>query len=378
MWTAGAGLDCKSIVVTTLACTLVVGEMGEINLHVLADDLTGALDSTAPFARSDRSLAVVWHQEYAGRSATAIDSASREASEAESARRHRDLAAWLFSASLPFKKIDSLLRGHVVADVAALATAAPDCRLVIAPAFPHQGRVTREGRQWRHGEAEPVGPDLSAELLRRGLSPDRGTAVRDAATDDDLDALVRCEAARPGPILWVGSGGLAAALARNALSRTVSARPRLEGPVLALIGSDHPITREQVSRAGEAHVVLAEDGAGHEMVATRLRRGCPCVATVAVRGERQEAGARIARAFSRLLANCARPGLLFVSGGETLRGVADALGATGLRVEGALEPGLPVSRLVGGCCDGLAVISKSGAFGAPDVLGAIFDRVREG
>ena len=347
--------------------------MAKISIHILADDLTGALDSAAPFARPDQPVMVVWHQEGRRPIATAIDTASREECEAVSARRHRELAAWLFSAAVPFKKIDSLLRGHVGADIAALAAAAPVSRLVIAPAFPHQRRVTRDGRQWRHGEPEPVGPDLSTDLVRRGVSPDRGTALRDAASDGDLDALVESEAARPGPILWVGSGGLAAALARRARPGPGPDRPRLEEPVLALIGSDHPATHEQIVRAGATHVVLGDDGAGRAMVIARLGRGLPCVATAAVQGDRREAGTRIARAFSRLLADCPRPGLLFVSGGETLRGVADALGARGLNVEGALEPGLPISRLVGGRWEGLAVVSKSGGFGTPDSLRAIIE-----
>jgi uncharacterized protein YgbK (DUF1537 family) len=57
-----------------------------------------------------------------------------------------------------------------------------------------------------------------------------------------------------------------------------------------------------------------------------------------------------------------------VAGGETLRGLCTAIGTEHLMVESEIEPGLPVSRMVGGLWDGLTVASKSGAFGAPDLL----------
>ena len=79
-----------------------------------------------------------------------------------------------------------------------------------------------------------------------------------------------------------------------------------------------------------------------------------------VDGDRAEAAAAIARAFARLLDGCPRPGCLFVTGGETLRAVASALGAGSLAVEGALEPGLPFSRLVGGRFDRTLVVSQVG------------------
>ena len=109
-------------------------------------------------------------------------------------------------------------------------------------------------------------------------------------------------------------------------------------------------------------------------MASRLARGEPCVATVAFDGDRAKAAEAIAEAFARLLDGCPRPGCLFVTGGETLRAVATALGAGSLAVEGALEPGLPFSRLVGGRFDGTLVVSKSGAFGGPDLLVALAEQ----
>jgi uncharacterized protein YgbK (DUF1537 family) len=63
-----------------------------------------------------------------------------------------------------------------------------------------------------------------------------------------------------------------------------------------------------------------------------------------------------------------KPGSLFVTGGETLHGLLQALGATSLLATGELMPGVPLSRIVQGRWHDLAVVSKSGGFGAPDLL----------
>ncbi len=62
-----------------------------------------------------------------------------------------------------------------------------------------------------------------------------------------------------------------------------------------------------------------------------------------------------------------RPGTLLVAGGETLKALCLALSVARLDVTGQITPGLPRSTLRGGRWDGLAVVSKSGAFGTEGV-----------
>ena len=68
-----------------------------------------------------------------------------------------------------------------------------------------------------------------------------------------------------------------------------------------------------------------------------------------------------------LTQSLARPGTLIAAGGETLRRLCIALGATTIEVQGQIEPGLPRSVMRGGLWDGVDVISKSGAFGGPNL-----------
>ena len=61
------------------------------------------------------------------------------------------------------------------------------------------------------------------------------------------------------------------------------------------------------------------------------------------------------------------PRTLLVAGGETLKAQMIAIEARALQVVGRLEPGLPKSVIQGGPWSGVDVISKSGAFGPPDL-----------
>ncbi len=70
----------------------------------------------------------------------------------------------------------------------------------------------------------------------------------------------------------------------------------------------------------------------------------------------------------------AAAGTLLVSGGETLRALLPALGATGLDVLGELQPGIALSRLTEGRWRGTHVISKSGAFGEPGLFADLATR----
>ena len=122
--------------------------------------------------------------------------------------------------------------------------------------------------------------------------------------------------------------------------------PALPRPVLALIGSDHAVSRAQV-----ASVPVGLRGA---MVVCALPDGI----------ERDEARRRIGERFAAVLREQAeRPGTLFVTGGETLRDLCVTLGASHLEVDGEIEPGVPTSVLRGGAWDGQRIVSKSGAFG---------------
>jgi D-threonate/D-erythronate kinase len=351
-------------------------------LRLLADDLTGALDSAAAFASPAEPVAVCWRGEVPLSGAIALDSRSREASAEEARAAVAKVARplWAAGGCLAFKKVDSLLRGQEVAELSSILGLLKPTSCLIAPAFPAQRRLTRAGRQGvLSGKGwQPVAVDLAAEfaraghdvtLVRAGAPVPPRISLWDVESDVDLDAIVAAAAGLEG-MLWVGSGGLAAALARAmGVSRAVEANA-LARPVLGLIGSEHAVIREQLARLGAQHSVVAMSGAEDAAIAERLANEGVAFASVDIPTgtSRRDAATMIEARFAGLLAMLNRPGTLVAAGGETLRGICDALEADRLDVIGEISPGVPRSILRGGRWDGLAVVSKSGGFGGPDLL----------
>lgn len=148
--------------------------------------------------------------------------------------------------TLVLKKIDSLLRGNVAAEIAALGEGGAG--VVLAPALPIAGRVVRSGvvhlggvalhesDAWRAETLPPPAsvahalgglpsalvPLTTVRASRRTLLTALRTAaaagrvaICDAETDADLDAVVEAALAEGPRMRLVGSGGLALALGRH-------------------------------------------------------------------------------------------------------------------------------------------------------------------
>jgi uncharacterized protein YgbK (DUF1537 family) len=305
-------------------------------LRLLADDLTGALDTAARFVPVAGTIPTIWSAGAIPPGTIAMDSGTREWPAPLAATRVASLVPALLGADIAFKKVDSLLRGAAVAELAACLPHFDHC--VFAPAFPFQGRITRDGRQWaREGAGwRPVGSDADAWPVR----------MLDAATDADLNRIVAAGRRLAGRVLWCGSAGLAGALAGCASAPA----PRLIGPVLALIGSDHPVSRRQIAAARAVPNLT------------------PRTVSIPPDTPRDRAAHMIKAAFATILRHASRPGVLFVSGGETLLGVCVTLGADRLDVDGEIEPGVPTAILRGGVWDGQRIVAKSGAFGDDSFL----------
>ncbi|MGW0200568.1 four-carbon acid sugar kinase family protein, partial [Nonomuraea sp. NPDC003201] len=217
---------------------------------IVADDLSGAAESAARIVmRGTRTRIVLTHQAVRDECDPAdilvVDTDSRHRHPAEAAAAVRSAVA-LASAGRPrlvFKKIDSLLRGNVAAEVAALM--APGAGVVVAPALPGLDRVVRGGVLYLAGVAlhranawavDGVSPPASVEAALAPLparvldlatvrsdrlsdaiascAEDSHIALCDAETDADLDAVLRAALAVPS-VRLVGSGGLADALGRH-------------------------------------------------------------------------------------------------------------------------------------------------------------------
>jgi uncharacterized protein YgbK (DUF1537 family) len=364
-----------------------------MRVRLLADDRTGAIDTAVRFVPLAGPLLVQWDltkaQTSTGRNSEgsfAFDMGTRELSDARSMELATSAAALLHGADLAYLKCDSLLRGSLAQEIVACLRAQPFDHCIIAPAFPAQRRITRDGRQWAaaHGDDDwqLAGPDLAAQLDAFGFSVakcrvgDRalpGVSLWDAETIEALRQIVTEVRRLPGKVLWCGSAGLAEAMAGAEPLRIET----IASPLLALIGTDHPVTLRQLREVEPWRVVFdPEDAAGITAI-TQLEKGA-AVVTVRIPdvAKRHRAASHVGAGFTKLLAEVPRPRTLFVTGGETLSRVCAALGAEALEVQSEIEPGIPVSVLRGGKWDGMRVISKSGAFGNEGLIRRLISLAR--
>jgi D-threonate/D-erythronate kinase len=352
------------------------------SLRLLADDLTGALDTAAEFAGLVGPVPVFWNGAIPDElpANAALDSTTRELDPEQAGAIVAEMTPHLADATIAFKKVDSLMRGATIVELASCLRAGGWDHCVLAPAFPYQGRITRGGRQYASapgGNWIQVGGDLIAELRALGLAAQAGrldavlppgVSVFEAETHDDLRRVVATAQRCGDKVLWSGTGGLAQAIAADS-HRAVSATLPL--PILGLFGSDQAATAGQLAACARHWTELQDGGpAGADILARGMSTaGIALASFIHPDGtSRPAASGRIAREMQRLIQQLDPPGSLVVAGGETLRSLCLSLGATSLEVQGRMVPGVPRSVMRGGRWDGVTVVSKSGAFGHPTLL----------
>jgi uncharacterized protein YgbK (DUF1537 family) len=344
-------------------------------VRLIADDLTGALDTAAQFTGRIGPLPVLLDRRTAApKTSYALNLSCRDGDTNTAVACTRDSLRCYSGADLAFKKIDSLLRGHWAAELAEIVRSGIFRRIVLAPAVPAHGRLTRGGLQMlAQSSADPLLiKDIAAELERHGVSSggvDCEMVLPDAESDADLDAIAKRYANEPAT-LWCGAAGLARALAQEPPR---VARP-LNQPHLVIVGSRHPVTLRQVDVFGAARpdclASMTAEPSFVDRVRTTLETSGCCVVLPALPSDLSETEAteRIARGLERLSGRLPALGGLTVVGGETFAALCRVLKATRLSVDGEFLHGVPASRMDTGLCSGTSCASKSGAFGEPDWL----------
>ena len=372
-----------------------MGSGNRLRWRVVADDLTGAIDAAARFAMEGFSTAVALRGDVPDADAVVVDTNSRVLGESAAGQRVAEAFTRLRTAwdLCWYKKVDSAGRGHLAVEVeAAVAACADGTICVVCPAFPEMGRTVKGGHVLVAGRPSSQtsfgtamrSPVLESHLptvllrqrfpvaavapksdeLRKAVAAGARVLVVDAVLPEDLDRVVEAGRELARPVLWVGSAGLAGAVARCYGPGQVRAVPDASpGRVLVVVGSQDPAARAQLSvlaantnwpvirrpgeagRAGAGLIVNAPPGAGDpQAVAETLGR----IAADAVS----------ARAFDGLV----------LTGGDTARAVLDALECRALHVLTELADGVPLSVASGGRLDGVRVVTKAGSFGDDTTL----------
>ncbi len=336
-------------------------------LAIVADDLTGALDAAAPFAARGFHVEVALAVEAIGDALRAapdvlsINLGSRELS-TESARQRAEAAlAALPSGSRIFKKVDSRLKGNIVAELDAMSFRAA----LVAPAIPAFGRVVVSGRVQGFGVEVPISV---AERLGGHAAK---ASIPDASTEAEMRDLLE-DAEGNGTELLIGARGLAEALAER-MSGGAEARAAevSAGPALFVIGSRDPITLAQIDTLRDALALSYLPAPNGRLVRAGDVAGAITLVQ-AVPGE----GEVTPEAVSEALAESVCPGFVeaagtvLLSGGATAEAVLKKMGVQRFRLLGECLPGLGLAEV-----DGRCIIAKSGGFGAPGTLREIAEAV---
>lgn len=390
-------------------------------LVIIADDLTGAADTAAPFASAGFATAIPLAGSRPQRATVvAYSTEGRDLTGPEAARRVRDAIDCEQRGGPPstwYKKIDSALRGHPALEIAIAMDAIGADRVLIAPAIPSEGRTTVRGAVNLHGiplHETPLGRGRTtssvadgfrelhpAPVTLIGLEDVRGTTVElaelmngsepalyiaDAETNEDLDRLAAAAISARIP-LFAGSAGLARSLAgvltppSNTASR-VEAEPRAL-PVLIVAGSRHAVCESQIETAfghGAARIQLprldrplttGEMASTSQRVATSLAQGCPVIVTTAGMERAGIGGDLIADQLACIATNPQVTDLvggMVLTGGDVAAAVCRRLVAHTLWLGGEVLPAIPWAIIEGGRLPGLPIVTKAGSFGPSDAL----------
>ncbi|KUM31024.1 hypothetical protein AQ436_15985 [Arthrobacter sp. EpRS66] len=376
---------------------------------IIADDFSGACEVSLPWSDHgfptrislgfDSAPADNTHR------VTVVDTNTRYSTPANAHRLLKELSQTLPEGTMVFKKIDSLWRGNLNAELRALADAG--YRLIIAGALPHLERTVENGRPLIAGqplsstgawqvEAQQA-PETIAELLgdlasARTPSPHETGAFRDqlaaavksapavivdCATDEDLheiaDAWLALRTTDPEHFqrsILVGTGALNAALASKLAGHSGHATdtagqdlaPQSREPhhILGVIGSASgpsgqqlEIVRNHGLPCGETTSELPSPAPGEPVILRATRSA----------SDPHQVLAHLRKQAGHFLAE--HPDAdLFLTGGETARAILDDLGVDSLAPLQQLEPGVVICQTP----DGRLVGTKPGSFGSPNIL----------
>ena len=381
---------------------------------IVADDLTGAMDSAGPFAALGIETwvaAVPMRCDPASLKSArvvSVNTDSRHLSGPHAAVRVSEIVHHLGAGDFDVvvKKIDSTLRGNVVAETMALLAVSGRREAVVAAAFPAQGRTVRRGIV--HVDGKPLAqtafakdalsppplvplqqafaaakPGLRVTAVAPSDAFDAGTDIwiADSEIDADLARIVESLASRMNAVLLVGSAGLTRALALICFDGhcTSSGPQHVTGTIVFAVGSRAARSAEQVEAlTGEPETIV--------MFAPNGQLQCndiPVAQNLVLKATADDAGREgdaehVAADMARHaieIAHRAQAQALVATGGDTAIAILTASDNPALQVLGDLMPGIPYARIR---LEGAPIwlVTKAGGFGGRETFREVARRLR--
>ncbi len=348
---------------------------------ILADDLTGALDTAAQFP--GKAVVLVDQDYRVEAEVVAVSSDSRYLSPPQAKKK---VSAILESFPKPahlYKKVDSTMRGNVGAELEAVKRYTGS-RIPFTPAFPEQGRVIVDGNllvdgvpleDTQYAEDLPIRSSSIIELLKANstLNPSFWEdgwgdvlVFRDIRSREELRQAFRSIVERGAEKVMGGSAGLAMELSRY-IGLIEAEKPSSRSPILVVSGSRNKTTIEQLeelSRHIAVHEVGVKDLLGR--VAEALKNGEDAAIASYLGGTLDYGKWRMLPSLVKSLTSFI--GGIILVGGETTRLILTTLSAKAVRIGGSIEEGVAAGWIIGGALDGKPIVTKAGGFGRRETL----------
>lgn len=404
----------------------------DVRYLILADDLTGALDTGLQLRRLGVPTKVLAehssenHLDEEWIPALVINTNSRHVRPQSAYQTVRNICREASRCKIDclYKKTDSALRGNIGAELAAIADAGYHT-IYFAPAYPKLHRITRNGKQLIHQipvDQSPFGLDrlnpiktasipellwearlpstvVGQEAALDDLRGQQGIVVFDAETDERLGQIADWIAEAPGKFALAGCAGFAEHLRPILRYDQPSKEPETvtyDG-IIVISGSLNPLSFAQIKAASRAgfDILSAADFEGFidrddfivtpeitrkilnaytqnpRLIIETANRSGDCGSVE----ENLKAGQRVANHFGALvkaLRQAEIAGLFVVSGGDTLGSIVKYMGGHSIEPLREIEPGVVLANILtdSGVCQ---FITKSGGMGSAEVYCLIQD-----
>ncbi|MEM3403493.1 MAG: four-carbon acid sugar kinase family protein [Nitrososphaeria archaeon] len=408
---------------------------------IIADDFTGANDTAAQFAKLGWKTLTTLDLERVERllrcyDVVAVDTETRHKTAEEAHACLVRLGSKIktyFDKVLIYKKVDSTLRGNIAYEIKGLFESLDPDLVVFAPAYPKQGRTTRECIQllnnvpvaetyfgddirtpvkssklsdcfeleyktlYYHVSIEELRSEKVFEILRN-----RRFVSFDAESEDDLKFIAQLSNKLVDlKTIWVGSAGLAEHLAYNILIGERKGRP-----VLMVVGSVNKVVREQIRTfctqfepfIVEIDINLLINDFEREAerligdVKEALTLSADIILTTSYSNKQIFEGRvvanslgldmlnfgsiiadKVGKVVSLIIENLGWQSFsgLFMTGGDIAMSVIKNLQISSLEVVGEVEPGLPILKY-----KKYYLVTKAGGFGSSETLIKITSRLK--
>jgi uncharacterized protein YgbK (DUF1537 family) len=398
----------------------------EKRLTIIADDLTGAMDSSGYFATLGfNTIVVLGKNQSQSAEVVVISTDSRGDTPAKASKKLKKVTAEL-KEGIVYKKIDSTLRGNIGIELAAAMKGLGSDRVIVAPAFPAVGRTTNNGMllvdgtpvsetQFTRDPISPVTESYIPRLLEQSMGDKVGIVSLDSINtdaeslykvlDSRAEKILVCDATKQSHLhniacasalagrhwLLCGSAGLARELTvflANKNAATVgSESASLAGPALLAVSSMHQVSAMQLHKAhSELDIPLLKLKIGVPVNSRRntvelerimleasglLKEG----KTMAITSTFSQYVPALKRLMAGILAELVEAILrrqqiagILLSGGDTALEVCRRLDVGMIQVQGEVEPGVPAGYFIDSYGRHIRVVTKAGGFGGESAI----------